>query len=726
MKKVLLLLAILTTSFQYAQDLKKYIPSDAVFVGSFNMKNLLESVTISELDSSKMGQKILEKISGSTADSIYSFSEFDINTNGQSYFFYNTNDSISYFTMILPLRSNAFFEKKLNQLNVTDKGTYKIKSLDQKGSDYVTWDNEKAIFTSGTYNYSYFTDYDFSKIELELKLQQEHDSIAGVEDTVTVVDAVESPDTIRKKQAQNFEIEYDSHDVPYFKNYQIENYVYQYQSLGQNLKNALTEKNIKDMDDYLKTDIDNINYYIDQVDSIQESDAKKLDEFISNKEYFLKRRADSLSSEKLRKAALQIIKDATFYSDRFKVYPNVEESYSYNYDNNNYYKEKNELQKRWTFSRAESMMKPAKKSILLNNAYLQQIDKDAVMNIWSENYMASYMSSLGSVYKTLGLGDNIKDVFTDYGNLSGNLVLEDKKAVFNLDVALKGDLLKVTKSISKHKINPRFFNYINQDEFIGYISYNISMENALEQYPKVLTNVYGSMFCTRTAEIKVISELVSLLLDEKAVSELIEGDAVFLLSGIDEKEVTYTDYEYDENYNAKEVQKTKTETVPDFLFMMSSREKKFKNSLISYFLKRNYIKQIGNYYQITDDKGDLPVGIFFTDKDGIFFLTTSETTIKNIVTDSYSAKISSSLKKDIKRSQYSAYFNGKNFGSAVHDLNSFGGKMAKTLLKNATNFKMTSGLNKNDKVHTEIIMEVPSNKANAIKYILDLFDSLSE
>ena len=716
MKKLFFFLVLLTVSYNYAQDLRKYIPNDAVFVGSINGKNILESVTINELDNSKIGKQILQKVSNSTKDSIRSFSEFDINTNGESYFFYTTNDSIAYLTVLLPLKSNTFFEKNIDGVNLTDNGSFKIKQFDSSKSDFMAWDNEKVAFTAGTYNYSYFTDYDFTQIEEELKSQQAQDSVA------IVIDPVVSPVDITK--APSLDTEYGYGDVPYFKNYKLENYAFEYHYLSQDLKNAIENNNTSDLATTLKVGIDNINSYISQIDSIQESDAEKLDNYIKNKEFFLKRRADSISNKKDKKAAHQIIANTTFYSTKFKIYPNVADEYGYDYNYNDYYNEKQELQQRWTLAFVESLMVPAKRSILLNKNYLDQLDKNAEMNIWSENYMTSYMQSIGSLYQTLGLSNNrVKNVFSDYGDLSGNLYLNTNEAKFNLDVALRGDLLEITKNISNHKINPKFFNYINEDKFIGYLSYNVDMENVLKEYPKLITNLYSSILYDKTEEIKIVTEFMELLLDEKAIADLIEGDAVFLLSDITEKEVTYTDYEYDENYNSTEVQKTKMETVPDFMFMMTSEEVKFKNSLINYLLNKQYIKQIGGYYQITDIITELPVGVYFANKNGIFFLTTSENDIKNIVANTYQAKMSSSLKKDIKNSQYAAYFNGKKFSSEVK-LQSFTDKMAKKLLDNATNFKITSGLKNNDKVHTELIMEVPSGKENALKYVLDLFDDL--
>src|SRR5690606_39440155 len=70
--------------------------------------------------------------------------------------------------------------------------------------------------------------------------------------------------------------------------------------------------------------------------------------------------------------------------------------------------------------------------------------------------------------------------------------------------------------------------------------------------------------------VDVFATSFAILLDEKAIAKVFKGDNLIVLNGVTNKEITYTDYEYDEDYNYTEVERTKTEAVPDFLWMFSS------------------------------------------------------------------------------------------------------------------------------------------------------------
>src|SRR5690606_11903726 len=102
------------------------------------------------------------------------------------------------------------------------------------------------------------------------------------------------------------------------------------------------------------------------------------------------------------------------------------------------------------------------------------------------------------------------------------------------------------------------------------------------ELPKLMNDTYGQIFAQYEGEISLGTEILSLLLDEEAIATVAKGDGLFVLNGIAEQEVTYTDYEYDEDYNYKEVEKTKMETIPDFLFMFSSENAGLYNRLTSY------------------------------------------------------------------------------------------------------------------------------------------------
>src|SRR5690606_5838645 len=108
--------------------------------------------------------------------------------------------------------------------------------------------------------------------------------------------------------------------------------------------------------------------------------------------------------------------------------------------------------------------------------------------------------------------------------------------------------------------------YINSDRTVGYMAYAINTQAYLEEYPKLFKKLFGEYLGIGSEGIGLGLDFIALLLDEKAVGDVIQGDALFLLNGISQEEYTYTGYDYDEDYNAIEVEKKGVHTIPDFLF----------------------------------------------------------------------------------------------------------------------------------------------------------------
>src|SRR5690606_1257507 len=181
MKKLFYIIALAGFSILQAQDLKEYIPHDAILVGSINGNTILKSVSINELDNSPL-KKVLEKISKKKDQQIHSFNDFGIDTEATIYLYHAQTDSLSYTTFLFPLKNNSFLETL--HTDVTDKGSYKIHKIDE--SNYMAWDDKKLVLIMGAYNHTYFEEYDFSEIEAELALEKENSQ----ENTEAIVDEI--------------------------------------------------------------------------------------------------------------------------------------------------------------------------------------------------------------------------------------------------------------------------------------------------------------------------------------------------------------------------------------------------------------------------------------------------------------------------------------------------------------------------------------------------------
>lgn len=711
MKYLLLICAFVSFSVIQAQDLRDHIPANASFVGSIDGSKLLESVVISELDNSKLGKEMLKAFSKETGQELTSIEDIGINTKATTYFYFNQTDSLSYTVLLAPLKQSQFLEQVYKDNDVKQKSNYKYTNVDNSG--YVAWDNSKMVFVFGNYNAAYFADYDFSSIEAELAENAEEVEITEEEAIVETVEATEEP-------AKEFT--YD--DLPYLYNYSLHLYASNYYYFSEDLKVA-AQNNNPDILEQLQTQVDQLQNYVAEVDSISNPDPENLDSFISNRAYFLKQAVSNFKDQKDRDRAMKLIEDATYTSQSFKVYKS---QYDYSpVSILDYYEEKKALELRWTEYMLHQAMIPAVKPISTNKQYTAQFDSKAVVNIWN-NHLGNTLSQIYSGLYTAfqGYPKSVDELMGAYGELSANLYLEGQQARISVDMGLSGEFAEIYERMGDQKINSKFFKYLNEDKFLGYISYNINSKNTLEEYPKLMAKSYGPLLEGKMQdEIAIGADLFALLLDEEAAAELIKGDAILAFTGINEKEVTYTDYEYDEDYNYTAIEKTKKEKLPDFVFMASTTEMDLTDKLINYLVKKEMAVAENGYYKILHKERDLPLDLYFAFKNDIFFLSTSAQDMGDIVNDRYTAKLSGKHKKMIKQGNFSAFFNGKKFGKDFPvDTNMPNMEFVKYALANASDFYLTSSKIKNKKMHSELVMEVPANHKNTISYLLDFIEHI--
>ena len=188
--------------------------------------------------------------------------------------------------------------------------------------------------------------------------------------------------------------------------------------------------------------------------------------------------------------------------------------------------------------------------------------------------------------------------------------------------------------INKRKVNRKFLNYVNEDKLIGYMAYAMDSKAYLEEYPKLMNRMYGSVY---KDEVSMATDLFSLVLDEEAISKVIKGDGLFIFNGLTQKEVSYKTYEYNQdNFEKDTVTRTKKETMPDFLFMVSTEDTRLLNKLIAYGVKKKVVTAMHSYYELITPKSPMPV--YFAIHNGIIFIGSDSKEVEQIVNNKYQAK----------------------------------------------------------------------------------------
>jgi hypothetical protein len=204
----------------------------------------------------------------------------------------------------------------------------------------------------------------------------------------------------------------------------------------------------------------------------------------------------------------------------------------------------------------------------------------------------------------------------------------------------------IVSLINTRKINKNIFNYFPSEKPLGYMTYHINSKEMLKHFPTMVNEIFSTTILFKE-DISIATDLISTIVDEEATATLFDGDLSLFLYDVKENEVTLKTFEYDENYEQKEVEKTIKKSVPIFSMIFTSTHPNFADKLIQLGVRKKVLVQKGNYYEIigTEEYGNL---FIFKDKDVVVLGNSIDYLFpKN---DSFSKEI----KKDLKKNYFSA------------------------------------------------------------------------
>lgn len=366
-----------------------------------------------------------------------------------------------------------------------------------------------------------------------------------------------------------------------------------------------------------------------------------------------------------------------------------------------------------------------------NKNFNSKKNKDAVVSFWMDEPSSFYQNLLPGYlsggYNNGVINNLLPSSKLSYTGIHAHLLMDNKKAEIVSSFSMTEEMAELQKKLSARKINPAFLKYINMDSALAYLSYAFDTKAYLDNFPQVMESTYGNIMENNRDEISLATEFFSLLIDEEAVSKMAPGDAMMIFNGLYEKEVSYTDYTYDEDYNATAIEKTKMETLPKFLMMMSSEQNKLSKKLIEYGIKKETLKEKDGYYVLNIPKS--PMELYLMYKDDVFFMGNEEQTMREITTNSFKAKISTEEKENINNHITSMLIKPAGIAnqiastglSATEDLTD----MMNTF-KNMGDMRLKVGSIKNNQMDANFTMLVPANNSNALTYFISLINGLSK
>ncbi|WP_415324960.1 hypothetical protein [Chryseobacterium sp. MMS23-Vi53] len=328
----------------------------------------------------------------------------------------------------------------------------------------------------------------------------------------------------------------------------------------------------------------------------------------------------------------------------------------------------------------------------------------------------------GKMMKNFQYGQLINKIYNS--NSSYNLFFDkDKVKLINSYQHKNPEVQKGFSAVYKGKKNKKLMSLIN-DKSIGYYAINVDGSKYFDLMYSLLKNSGDENY---QKEMELMMETMKIILDEEAISKIAPGNGIFVLNELKSKTVEYTDYEYDDDYNEKEIKKTKDVASPDFTFAFATENEGYWNRIFNVLTtSKNTSKKFskdGDFYIFKEEKSDGYLDqLLFTIKDGIVYVTTSKDNIlpknqsdisKNWAKES--SKYSASGRFDIQRLLIGL---DKEFTSTSDR------KMLDFVKKNVGEMYFKSEP-KRDRIETEINYNIKkSSSENSLMYFFDLFDEI--
>lgn len=364
-------------------------------------------------------------------------------------------------------------------------------------------------------------------------------------------------------------------------------------------------------------------------------------------------------------------------------------------------------------------------SIITNTSFKSGKEKGSSAYLWINNYsdlIGSYMKSQMGSYNPYGTIGDTKDLF-GFSSLKSNLFFNNDEIKVKSEIGISKNWTSTYKKMYSAKLDKSFYKYLDQDNSLAYFSVAMNTEALLNEYPKLMTNIYGKIMPKMKEEIQLIGDITAIILDEKEIGKLITGNAMFVLNDISEKEVTYTSYSYDDDYKRTEVTKTKMEVIPDFTVMLGSKNEKIIQKLMQLALKHKVVNQKSNYFTFDKKMTDAPFDMYFVVKNGIAFLTNSEKEINKISKNKFTANLGKH-KSLLKKNLSVLYVNSEKIMSKVPEkyLDNKQKDFLKYVQKNVKEATITSSKIKGNKMFMTQTIKTSGEKGNSLNLILTMIE----
>jgi len=594
------------------------------------------------------------------------FSDIGLENDAKQYHYAVFNDTVKTYTAHLILKDSKKF---LNFLNTSAKKELEVTKKDKysyvhlNNESFVAWNDKKAVMSLITY----------TKKFPQVLWNDQDSSVVVIDSAAIATDSIAAGDSTYYEPEKPFDYK---EEIKYLK----DEIKYQKEDIKEHQQEIVRlQKDIKYLEKHHKYPEQKTT---ENLDSEEVASAKPTEEY----------------NEEAEELAYQKEMDSIKAAD-FKILKSLAEI-----DFDKYFDAGTEIE-------------VPKKLVAFQDA---KSDVFAFVS-YGEIFQNGLYSKMMSAYKLGGLIDNFYNSNTFY-----NLYFEKNKVRLVSNYQHKNpEIQKNMAAVYKGKKNKKLTALIN-DKSIGYYAINIDGYKYFDLMYSFFENNSDDN-SKYQKELELVLETVKIVLDEEAISKIAPGNGIFVLNELNTKKVEYTDYEYDENYNSKEVKKMKDVVVPDFTFAFATDNENYWKRVFNVLstskeLAKKFVKNGDVYFFKNDAKNNTYIDqLCFTVKDGIVYLATSPS---NLLAKKQSSTTEKFAKDASKFPVYGKIDMRRFLNGLEQEFKTGSDKKSLDLFrKNMGDFDFKSEPKK-ESIETEINYTTPNSSDNSLMYFFDFCNDI--
>ena len=291
--------------------------------------------------------------------------------------------------------------------------------------------------------------------------------------------------------------------------------------------------------------------------------------------------------------------------------------------------------------------------------YSKAYDADTDAFFWMDYNMITNMAGGQNPYGTMGMISGMFMGLYDGMHLGTGLNFDDGQINMDMDVFGNQQMLDLWSDMSDSKYDKDLLQYIDAENLLGYFTLNFNMEGLGEGLKEMMYPMISQIPEMGEAGVALL-DVLGIVVDDEALYNLFTGDAVFALTGMTEFTQTITTYEYDENFNATEVEREVSEMFPEFALLLSYGNEEHVRRLIRLVETTGISQNMGSFYSMNIP--DMPGEYYLAMHDDILFFTNDSELITTNLSSGIAKdrRLSKDHKKMWKKSSSAYYWNIPN------------------------------------------------------------------